>query len=48
MGHAHISEVEAAEVVGLAGVVVDGAVDGHIASAPPSRVGLRPHGGEGR
>lgn len=44
--HAHVSEVEAAEIVGLAGVVVDGAVDRHVASAAPRRVRLRPHCGE--
>jgi hypothetical protein len=46
--HAHVPEVEAAEVVWLAGAVVDGTVDRHVASAAPSRVRMRPHGGEWR
>lgn len=44
--HAHVSEIKAAEVVGLlVGIVVESAVVWEIASAAPCRR-LRPHCGE--
>ena len=46
LGHAHVPEVEAAEVVGLlVGIVVESAVVWEIPSAAPCRR-LRPHCGE--